>query len=78
MEHIFRQYTKDDLEELKHLMAELGYPADLSDLKNNIAAIQKNGGEIFIAESRSNVVGSICVLMDARLAEARLGSRVSA
>ena len=69
MTPIYREYQKGDLEQLKNLMAELGYSVELIDLENNINTIHKNGGEIFIAENHNNVIGSVCVLLDARLAE---------
>ena len=69
MKPIYREYQKGDLEQLKNLMAELGYSVELIDLENNINTIHKNGGEIFIAENHNNVIGSVCVLLDARLAE---------
>ncbi len=58
-------------------MAELGYPVELIDLENNINAIHKNGGEIFIAENQNKVIGSVCVLLDARLAEGMYAEIVS-
>ena len=69
MKPIYREYQKGDLDPLKNLMAELGYSVELIDLENNINTIHKNGGEIFIAENKNNVIGSVCVLLDARLAE---------
>ena len=69
MTPIYREYQKGDLEPLKNLMAELGYSVELIDLENNINTIHKNGGEIFIAENQNNVIGSVCVILDARLAE---------
>jgi GNAT superfamily N-acetyltransferase len=50
-------------------MQELGYSVKLTELSNNIREIYKKGGEIFVAEKYGEAVGSICVLMDARLAE---------
>lgn len=50
-------------------MLELGYSIELMELSNNICEIYKKGGEIFIAERDGESVGSVCVLMDARLAE---------
>jgi len=69
MKPIYREYQESDLEPLKNLMAELGYPVELIDLENNINTIHKNGGEIFIAENQNKAIGSVCVLLDARLAE---------
>ncbi|MCG8615435.1 MAG: GNAT family N-acetyltransferase, partial [Desulfobacterales bacterium] len=39
------------------------------ELQNNIRAIREKGGEVIVAAERSEVVGCVCVLMDARLAE---------
>ncbi len=50
-------------------MFELGYGVASSELRNNIREIYNKGGEIFIADQGGEAVGSICVLMDARLAE---------
>jgi len=36
---------------------------------NNIIEIYKKGGEIFVAEKNGEAIGSVCVLIDARLAE---------
>ncbi len=51
------------------LIEQLGYPVKRDELSKNIVAIQRTGGEILIAEVDNEPVGSICVLMDARLAE---------
>ena len=69
MEYHYRTYRRDDLEPLRRLMLELGYGVTLSALRNNIHGIYKKGGEIFIADHNGEAVGSICVIMDARLAE---------
>ncbi len=69
MNHPCRIYHHDDLETLQRLMLELGYSVELSELNNNIREIYRKGGEIFIAEKNGKAVGSICVLIDARLAE---------
>jgi len=69
MKYLCREYQQDDLEKLQILMLELGYTVDLTALGENISAIYKKGGEIFITEIEGDVVGSVCVLIDARLAE---------
>ncbi len=42
---------------------------EISELSSNVEIIYKNSGEIFIAEKNGVVIGSICVVIDARLAE---------
>jgi GNAT superfamily N-acetyltransferase len=69
MKYHCRQYQQDDLAKLQILMLELGYSVDLTVLGENIGEIYKKGGEIFITEIDGDVVGSVCVLIDARLAE---------
>jgi len=69
MKYLCRKYQKGDLERLQKLLQELGYSVELQELLNNIIEISKNGGEIFVAETDSEVVGSACVIIDARLAE---------
>ena len=54
---------------MRRLMSELGYDVASSELRHNILEIYRKGGEIFIAEKDGEAAGSICVLMDARLAE---------
>ena len=50
-------------------MNQLGYSLEVGELQNNIRAIRERGGEVIVAAERSEVVGCVCVLMDARLAE---------
>ena len=50
-------------------MLELGYSVELTELGNNILEIYKKGGEIFVAEKNGEAIGSVCVLIDTRLAE---------
>ena len=69
MNHHCRKYRTEDLRELQGLMAQLGYPMELPELHRNISEIYKKGGEILIAEKDGVAVASICVLVDARLAE---------
>lgn len=64
-----RLYEQEDLEHLQGLMLELGYSIKLKDLKNNIKEIRNKGGDVLVTEDSSGIVGSICVLIDARLAE---------
>ncbi|MGD9217079.1 MAG: GNAT family N-acetyltransferase, partial [Desulfobacteraceae bacterium] len=54
---------------IQGLMLELGYCVELTQLSINIHEIYKKGGQLFVAEKDGKVAGSVCVLMDARLAE---------
>ncbi len=72
-----RTYKDDDFSFLQSLLAELGYPLDEQELAQNIKGIVDGGGEIFIAEKKGEVVGSVCVVIDARLAEGVYGEIVS-
>ncbi len=69
MKFTCRKYQDDDLETMQRLMIELGYSVELAELSNNIREIYKKGSEIFVAEKNGEVVGSVCVMIDARLAE---------
>ncbi len=69
MKHLCREYKQDDIAKLQNLMLELGYSVNLPELSQNISEIYKKGGEIFITEIDGEVVGSVCVLIDTRLAE---------
>lgn len=69
MKNPCRTYYHDDLETIQRLMLELGYSVELTQLGKNIREIYKKGGKIFVAEIDGETVGSVCVLMDARLAE---------
>jgi len=69
MKTTYRSYRPDELESLRGLMFELGYDVEASELRNNIREIYKQGGEVIMAVQDGEAIGSICVLMDARLAE---------
>ena len=69
MKHTCRTYQRGDLEQLQQLMQELGYSVDLPELGDNVSVITKNGGAVFVAETGGAVVGSVCAIIDARLAE---------
>ena len=65
----YREYEINDLTALKGLMLELGYSVEQSELKTNINEILKRDGAVLIAEENSEIIGSVCVLIDVRLAE---------
>lgn len=69
MKYLLRKYLPDDLEALQNLMSQLGYAVALPELRHNIDEISDRGGEIIVAEKDGAVIGSVCVLIDARLAE---------
>lgn len=69
MDLLFRKYTKSDIAQVQHLMSELGYSIDLDALQINIAEIGRRGGQLFVAEENSLVIGCVAVILDARLAE---------
>ena len=69
MRVLIRKYVPDDLDALQDLMSQLGYAVALPELRHNIDEISNRGGEIIVAEKDGAVVGSVCVLIDARLAE---------
>ena len=77
MNHVCRTYHRKDLEALQGLMSELGYSVSLIGLDRNIRDIYDRDGEIIVAEKDGAVVGSICVLMDVRLAEGAYAEIVS-
>lgn len=64
-----RKYKKSDTDEMKNLMNQLGYSIKRKQLSENISVIRKNGGEIIVADNGEKVIGCVCVLIDARLAE---------
>ena len=69
MEYYCREYQQNDLESLKQLMLELGYSVELPELRETIAEIYNQRGIIFVSEKENQVIGSVCVIIDARLAE---------
>lgn len=72
-----RKYEQGDLGPLKDLLSELGYPVEFDALRHNVDAVYKHGGEILIAEKDKKVVGSVCIVLDARLAEGLYAEIVS-
>ncbi len=64
-----RHYCDADLGCLQNLMLELGYNVGPQELETNIRAIMSRGGVIFVVEENRQIVGSICAIIDARLAE---------
>ena len=69
MEYYCREYQHNDLESLKTLMLELGYSVELPELRETITEIYNQRGIIFVSEQGNQVIGSVCVILDARLAE---------
>jgi GNAT superfamily N-acetyltransferase len=69
MDICYREIRDDDLLSVQRLMLELGYRIEADDLKRNIEEILKRGGHLIIAEEESIIIGTVCVIIDARLAE---------
>jgi GNAT superfamily N-acetyltransferase len=65
----YREIKDDDLLSLQRLMLELGYSVEAGDLRQNVEAILKRGGQVIIAEDGRDVVGSVSIVIDVRLAE---------
>ena len=66
---IYRPYKNSDIGRVKLLMEQLGYCIETGELEKNIDAVRQNGGEVIVADSAGEVLGCICALLDARLAE---------
>ncbi len=64
-----REYQKADIVPLKELIFELGYDVSLPELQKNIHEIYRKGGTIFVYDKDRQVLGSVCVVEDVRLAE---------
>lgn len=77
MNTIYRKYTHQDIQALIPLMAQLGYDHSEQALSNNVSAVRKQGGEVFVAEVSGNVLGCVSALIDVRLAEGVKGEVVS-
>jgi len=69
MSRLYRTYREGDLASLQKLISELGYNVVANELRDNVKEIRNKGGEIIISEQNDEVIGSVCVLLDARLAE---------
>lgn len=74
---IYREYSSLDLKYVQSLMNELGYSVSDEDLSANIKEIQQRGGIIYVAERDNHLIGCICAMIDARLAEGVYGEIVS-
>ena len=73
----YRNFNESDSKFIKSLMYELGYSVSEKELISNIHEILYRGGAIFIAEVDSRVVGCVCSVIDARVAEGIYGELVS-
>lgn len=73
----YRIAHKQDLQEIVHLMSELGYRTNVTDLQTTLEQIRSGQGEVFVAEVNEKVVGCINAIIDVRLAEGRTGEIVS-
>lgn len=73
MNYQCREYRSNDFSELLKLMATLGYPLTVEELKKNIHLYQEEGGQILVAEKNGVVLGCITVTMSASVAEGVYG-----
>lgn len=74
---LIREYTNTDAHALQTLMIELGYDIPKHDIIKNIKNVQERGGRIFLAQSGDTIIGCVCVMIDARLAEGLYGEIIS-
>lgn len=77
MKTIYKPLSESDISSLIALMEQLGYKHTHDSLSNNIQAIRKSGGEVFVAEYANTICGCICAIIDVRLAEGAKGEIVS-
>lgn len=77
MKTIYRPFQQPDLPALIPLMEQLGYRHSETTLLNNIQAVQKADGEIFVVETSGQIEGCISAIIDVRLAEGKMGEIVS-
>jgi ribosomal protein S18 acetylase RimI-like enzyme len=73
----YRGYQESDLDFVQELMLELGYSIDCHELRGNIQDIIRRGGIIIVAEREREVIGSVCAVLDVRLAEGMYAEIVS-
>jgi len=69
MKILHRAYKECDLSSLQELMLELGYSLKVDELKANIHGVFHQGGNILVTEKGKQILGCVCVIIDARLAE---------
>ncbi len=77
MKAIYRKYEEHDVKDLNVLMGQLGYKHSETSLSENVAAVRKTGGEIFVVEISGKVSGCVCAILDVRLASGVKGEIVS-
>lgn len=65
----YREIKDEDLVSLQRLMLALGYSVAADDLRRNVEALTKRGGQVIIAEDEREIVGCVSVIIDVRLAE---------
>jgi GNAT superfamily N-acetyltransferase len=73
----YREYKDCDLDIMQKLMMELGYSIELRELERNIHEIKRRGGIVLVAERKREVIGSVCAIIDVRLAEGLYAEIVS-
>lgn len=77
MKVLYRQYQESDAAGLQQLLVELGYPLEIFQLSQNVDAIREKGGAVIVAVMDAQLIGSVCAITDARLAEGIYGEIVS-
>lgn len=69
MQCTFREYEPGDIDDVRDLLEQLGYVWNIEELADTIRAIGNHGDMIYVAEHDGKVVGSLCAIIEARLAE---------
>lgn len=77
MKAIYRPFSDNDVSALIELMALLGYDHSAASIVQNIKALRRSGGEVFVAERSGLVCGCVSAIVDTRLAEGSNGEIVS-
>lgn len=77
MDVVYRQYEDADAVGVQQLLQELGYSLSILELCDNLKAIEEQGGTVIVAVRGERVIGSVCAIIDVRLAEGICGEIVS-
>lgn len=73
----YRMAVAADAGDLVQLLGELGYEAKPAEVLERLVRIERNGGHVLVAEVAGQVIGSINLIIDIRLAEGIAGEIVS-
>lgn len=77
MNVVIRPLKKKDIETVRQLLNELGYPLDKDKLLTNIDHVHQKNGIIFVAEINREVVGCLSAMVNVGLAEGLFGEILS-